>query len=166
MPSGVYKRKSIEERFWEKVDVGEPNECWNWKAVVNWNGYGSFGLNGKMVRAHRFSWWLHNGEIPKNMYVLHICIANRKCVNPRHLYLGTQQDNMNDRDRQGRQSRLSGEAHGRAKLTDEQVIEIRYRWENEIPRPTQQMLANAYETSQRNISFIVNNRRWRKERNE
>lgn len=93
-----------EERFWKKVDVRGADECWEWQGFVAPNGYGRF--DGGL--AHRFSWVLANGAIPEaNDYspfgylILHKC-DNRSCVNPNHLFLGTQQDNIQDQVAKGR----------------------------------------------------------------
>ena len=148
MPIGVYKRKSIKERFFEKVDVRELTECWTWKASVDRTGYGRFYMNGKGEMAHRASWWMHNGEIPEGMLVLHHC-DNPPCVNPTHLFLGTHQDNAIDRNNKGRNV-------GNRKLTDEEVIEIRKKY---IPwKYSTYKLASEYGVSQPQIGLIVNNK--------
>jgi hypothetical protein len=90
------------DRFWSKVDVKEPSECWEWQASGYPNGYGQFRLN-KEQYAHRVAWIITNGEMPKDMFVCHKC-DNRKCVNPKHLFLGTHQDNMRDCSKKGRVS--------------------------------------------------------------
>lgn len=78
--------------FWKKVK--KTRTCWEWTAKKVY-GYGYLGLNGKSIRAHRFSWELANGKIPPELFVLHKC-DNRKCVKPSHLFLGTQKDNIQD----------------------------------------------------------------------
>ena len=85
--------------FWKKVNIGLANECWEWKASIEAGslGYGSFGN----TLAHRASWNINKGEIPKGMQVLHRC-DNPKCVNPLHLFLGTQADNIHDCMAKGR----------------------------------------------------------------
>ena len=114
---------TIEERFWEKVDIRGPDECWNWLAGKKSNGYGTFWIKGERVcPAHRIAWELTNGEIPKGMSVLHHC-DNRLCCNPKCLFLGTHEDNMSDMCRKGRQAR--GISLGQTKLSEEQVLEIR-----------------------------------------
>jgi hypothetical protein len=88
--------ESDKERFWSKVDIKSPEECWEWKAGKTLNGYGTFRLSVKHKYAHRLAWELTNGPIPEGMSILHKC-DNRGCCNPDHLYVGTQYDNMMDR---------------------------------------------------------------------
>lgn len=131
------KRASIRQRFEAKVDrSGGPDACHLWTASVNEHGYGSMrygGENyapGKLHRAHRMALELSLGEpIPAELMVLHKC-DNPPCVNPLHLFLGTQKDNMSDAARKGRLSGRrtgapKGSQNGHAKLTDEQVLAIR-----------------------------------------
>lgn len=86
--------KTLTDRFFSKVSKGP--ECWNWTGVRvgrNRDGYGQFWMNGKRIYANRVSWILHNGEIPKGLFVLHDC-DNKSCVRPEHLHLGTTKQNM------------------------------------------------------------------------
>lgn len=96
--------KTREERFWEKVEKTE--SCWLWKGNSNKFGYGVFWI-GKPIFSHRYSWIVANvQEIPQNMFVLHRCDIPA-CVNPKHLFLGTKNDNMQDMIRKGRQKHPS-----------------------------------------------------------
>lgn len=105
--------RSIEERFWAKVDVRGPDDCWLWKAFVNPGGYGRFRFNSRQVGAHVVSWILNRGPVPNGAQVLHNCdvrysvgdITNRRCVNPAHLKLGDALQNVSDRHTRGRDAR-------------------------------------------------------------
>lgn len=116
------KARPIEERFFEKVK--KTRTCWLWTASLNSNGYGQINLNPGTGKAHRVSWEIHVGKIPKGIGVLHKC-NNPICVNPYHLYLGTQADNVRDMFESGRNPNLKGSRSGRSKITEKQAIYIR-----------------------------------------
>lgn len=90
------------ERFWLKVDRSDTNGCWEWTGTKRGYGYGAFAYQGVTVVASRFSYELHYGPIPDGMLVLHRC-DNPACVNPSHLFLGTNKDNTRDMIDKGRQ---------------------------------------------------------------
>lgn len=129
---------SVTDRFWAKVDVRQPDECWVWTAGRQPNGYGQFRLNGRSLGAHRLLWRMEHGPIPAGLYVCHHC-DNPPCVNPNHLYLGTPSRNTADAYARGRITPATGERHGSrthpealvrgsavrgAKLTEAQAREI------------------------------------------
>ena len=92
--------KPFPQRFWDKVR--ETEQCWEWQGARATNGYGHFATRtGQFVSAHRLCWMLVFGEIPEGLLVLHTC-DNRRCVNPKHLFLGTHSDNNLDMYRKGR----------------------------------------------------------------
>lgn len=150
-------KKSIEERFWEKVDKTET--CWLWTAGLSRaGGYGKFRLNGKKISAHRFSWTLFNGEIPINMHVLHSC-DTPTCVRPDHLFLGTHIDNMADRHNKGRDTPPDWRTR-RRKVSRVSVLEIKQKFGT--GEFTQKELAALYGVTPGNIWHIVRNRTWKR----
>jgi len=114
----------IQDRFWTKVDKSK--ECWEWQGGRNKQGYGMIQCDGKSAKAHRVSWELLHGKIPEGIKVLHKC-DNPPCVNPDHLFLGTQRDNMQDCSKKGRMNPKDqrGEKHACAVLTNEIVLSMR-----------------------------------------
>lgn len=121
MNSSDFTTKDI-ERFWSKVNVSDdPNACWEWTGYIL-RKYGYLNINGKNIRVHRFSYALHYGSIPNGQVIRHNC-DNPSCVNPKHLSSGTQPDNIKDKMLKNRQAQ--GERHGRSKLTEQEISEIR-----------------------------------------
>lgn len=100
---------TIEERFWKKVEIGNEDECWNWVGAIDTPKYGAFKYNGKKVNSHRMAWFLTYGEFPE-LLVLHSC-DNRKCCNPKHLFLGTHKDNVQDMISKNRVNYKKGSEH-------------------------------------------------------
>ncbi len=148
-----HRKGSFSERFWSYVDKspgqGPKGECWTWTGGTSGaDGYGTFKINAKdSMAAHRVAWELEHGPIPEGMCVLHRC-DNPPCV--RCLFLGTRNDNNQDRDRKGRSYR---------KLTIDQVRQSRIRLENGA---TLAALAHDYGVSQSLIGSIKSGRRWKR----
>jgi hypothetical protein len=160
--------RTVLERFDEKVDKsGGLRACWEWTGAKNPNGYGVFNTT-ETDYAHRASWILHRGPIPEGKYVCHSC-DNKGCVNPRHLFLGTQADNMADAGRKGKMNRDAeairrrqlGEGNSSAKLARTQVDEIRKRYAPGVI--SQASLGREFGVSQTAVSHIILDKSWRGE---
>lgn len=111
--------------FWDRVEIGEFDSCWNWTGYLIDGRYGRLGFQGRIVLAHRLAYELCFSSIPEGLDVCHVC-DNPLCCNPRHLFLGTHLDNMRDMKKKKRNT--FGERHPTAKLTEAQVTEIRSRY--------------------------------------
>jgi hypothetical protein len=174
--SDVYNPDGLKQRFDAKVDrSSHPQGCWTWTASTNDDGYGWIGVTlislgkGVVRHAHRVAYMLEHGEVPDDRKVLHGC-DNPSCVNPDHLFLGTQQDNIADMVAKGRQSGTKpgqsregwgyklGSEHRDAKLTEEDVLSIRSRYA--AGQRTQGQLAEEYGVVQTAISNIVRGKLW------
>lgn len=144
------------ERFWSKVEKGD--DCWNWTGSTN-GRYGQFHFNSDHISAHRFSYILFNGAIPEGAIVRHKC-DNPLCVNPSHLEAGTFADNTADMMSRGRGSYVAhpGEANGRAKLTVDQVNEIRATYSGRFGDAAD--LARRYGVTKTTISRILRGELW------
>lgn len=147
--------KSVEQRFWEKVDVRSSGECWFWLAYKDKKGYGQFSINRRIFRAPRVALWLKNGEWPE--VACHTC-DNPSCVNPAHLYAGTYQTNMDDCIERRRHKAAKGSASGRSKLTDAKVVEIRRRC---AAGESQRSVSRRFGVCERTVTAIVKRETWR-----
>lgn len=117
------KQRCFIDRFESKFIKKGLNECWLWMGCKNDKGYGQFRTD-RTIYSHRLSYQLYVGNIPKGLYVLHTC-DKPLCCNPQHLFLGTQKANMKDMHKKGRSIYDRGQLHPRAKLTAQEVLEIR-----------------------------------------
>lgn len=120
---------SLRRRFASKISQGDADKCWPWSAKATARyGYGRMTAGrGRYLRAHQVAWALKHGPIPEGAHVLHAC-DNPKCCNPAHLALGTHAENMADARSKGRAApppKHEGESHPGAKLTNDEVDEIR-----------------------------------------
>jgi len=138
----------IKRRFAEKVVV-QDNDCHEWQSTMHRDGYGKFWLNGGQIQAHRASYLIHCGEIPRGAWVLRKC-DNRKCVNPEHLYLGDSKQNSHDRTNRLRYGCRSG-------LTTEDVNTIRAIYGT--GRYSQTKIGVMFGVDQTHISNIVRNKK-------
>ena len=107
------------ERFWSKVDVRGPDECWLWTRRLDKDGYGSVWIHGRTLVSHRVAYVSHYDKDPKEMLVMHSCDVTG-CCNPNHLRLGTHLDNNRDRESKGRGNPVRGDAHY-SRLTPERM---------------------------------------------
>jgi len=147
------------QRFMSKVCVCDPNDCWEWQAGRDENGYGRFNYLGDNVPAQRVSYILHKGEIPFGMLVCHTC-DNPSCVNPNHLFLGTHHDNVIDMFAKGRQPQrdlIRGSAKGTNKLVEDDIYKIRELVEQGY---TNQQIADMFNVAKATISHVRTRRNW------
>lgn len=120
-----------EQRFWSRVNKDGPlhphhpdlGPCWLWTGMPTTAGYGEIGVDGVLWMAHRYAYKLVHGRLYRALFACHSCDVPA-CVNPAHIFLGKQQDNMADCARKGRIAR--GERSAKAKLTAEQVRSLRH----------------------------------------
>jgi len=135
-----------------------PKKCWEWKGALNKDGYGQIGLpKRKRLSAHRAMYLMVYGEIPKRLSVLHSC-DNRKCVNPFHLWLGTQHDNMRDAQRKGRLVAHRGEKNPNSVFTWAIVRAMRKMYAN---GKSQVAIAEKFHTRQGTIGRILRHEGWK-----
>lgn len=141
---------TVEDRFMGKIDkLTSKKGCWLWTAATFPNGYGRFWVEDKMLYAHRASYELFVELIPKGLNVLHECDV-ASCVNPDHLFLGTQSDNAID-------FFSKGLTRGNGKLISRDVVEIRRLYKNGF---IQKEIAQRFNVWQGNISSIVTGKSW------
>jgi len=163
------KYVDIKDRFWSKVDKKGEDECWLWKDAINGNGYG--GFTGVQItnnnpeyhtfssKAHRMAYIFTYGKILKGILVLHKC-DNRLCCNPKHLFLGTHQDNMEDMVKKGRSKMCSFPNNkNSAKLTIKQVKKIRFMYRME--GMSYSKLSKIFNISIAQIGRIINREKWK-----
>ncbi len=154
-----YHGLTLKERFLKHVQKTE--SCWLWISATNGKGYGMISIYNEETKqsrgrlAPRVSWEIFKGDIPKRLFVLHEC-DNPACVNPDHLFLGNQMDNLKDMIAKGRAKKrgLRGEEHNQHILTEIQVKEIRDSQEKGVD------LANRYGVVPTTISDIRKGKSW------
>lgn len=153
------------ERF--EGNILKTDTCWIWRGKPTTEGYGRIRIKGKQIKAHRLSYLIFKGSISENLLVCHSC-DNRLCVNPNHLWLGTDKDNNNDKISKGRafipegfnteSSKFLGELNGKSKLTESKILEIRNKYNSGAF--SMQEIANLYEVTRECIREIIHRRTW------
>lgn len=165
MKPNHFTRDDIPERFrirfWERVDVRGPDDCWNWTGAIA-AGYGQYSIRidrhrVRGFKANRFAYVMEHGETPGDLFVLHSC-DNPICCNPRHLWPGTPLDNMNDMHAKRRGN--YGERHHKSKLTLDQVAEIRESYIPRHPEYGQRALARKFGVYHGTIGRIIRGEFW------
>lgn len=154
------------ERFFKHVQKSDdPEGCWLWVGATDNRGYGQLHVDGRPVKAHRFSYQHHKGAIPHGLQVCHAC-DTPACVNPAHLWLGTAKDNMRDCGSKGRahyqrypEHVRRGEKHHRAKLTEAQAREIKRRFT--AGGYTHRQLAEEYGVTTNTVGMLVRGITWK-----
>jgi hypothetical protein len=144
------------EDFWKYVDILGEDDCWNWKLWKNTKGYGRWKVCKKTIFCHRHAYEISIGPIPDGYHILHHC-DNPLCCNPKHLFAGTNKDNVNDRVSKNRSADCSGELNSRAKLTNKDVVQIR-----ELCKTMRQTdIAKLYNVTRTIINSIIKKRSWK-----
>lgn len=161
-----YNSDKAIKRFWDKVKIGAPEECWEFQGgkVGSKGVYGGFSFQGTTIRAHRYSYMISKGKIPEEMLVCHTC-DNPICVNPNHLWLGDHLSNNRDRHAKGRtkinpylikkEHHARGKNHGLAKLDEDKVKSILK------DERTTRLIALDYGVHASAITQIKNRKTWR-----
>ncbi len=144
-------------RFWKKISKDGENGCWKWLNAKDKDGYGKITIQATDMRAHRLSWIIHRGHIPKNALVLHTC-DNPECTNPEHLYDGNNTNNMRDREARNRIQHRKGEDCNFSTLTSELIIKIRAM---RSAGSKQLEIANLFGISRPHVSAICSRRVWK-----
>lgn len=154
---------NVHFRLQRHIEINNITDCWEWKGSKR-NGYGRMIIGSRKdgtrrsVSAHRVSYELLYGEIPNGMEICHKC-DNPCCVNPSHLFVGTRQDNVDDRERKGRNVVFVGEEQPRSKLTKKTVKDA--RWERAYKGTTYQALANKYGVSKKTMQNAIKGVTWK-----
>lgn len=158
-----FQTMPISERIKINVTVNPISECWEWKGRKE-RGYGRTIIGSRVdgtrrtIAAHRLSYETFVGHIPEGMEVCHKC-DNPCCVNPEHLFVGTRQDNIDDREAKGRNHPPKGSNNGRSKLTESDVLSARFeRLKN---KTSYQKLAEKYGVSKRTMQNAINGKTWK-----
>lgn len=147
------------KRFNTKVDKENQGGCWIWTGAKKPSGYGNFYMRNRYYNAHRASWEIHIGPVPDGLFVLHRC-DTPSCVNPKHLFIGTPLENMQDMHKKGRSTGpyLGGELSPCAKLNREKVANIKRRLLSGEPG---REMAREFGVSEAAISSLKTGKTWK-----
>lgn len=161
--SNPYKKGGVlldkDFKFWRRIPAKRPaDKCWPWQGTLSTLGYGQFTHGkGVIIAAHRYSYEIHHGDIPTGLFVCHSC-DRPDCVNPKHLFVGTTQDNT--ADMVAKERNVWGERHHSSKLTREQVLDIRRTYvKGGVGMPT---IARRYGVNTATIYHIVHRKTWKR----
>lgn len=157
-PKRSIERESYDEDMKLKLHgkIQNANGCWEWKGFRLKTGYGKFSYKRKSYLAHRISWYLFNGPIPDYLCVCHKC-DNPPCINPEHLFLGTQVDNIQDMIKKNRRD-FKGENAPYRKLSSNQVLKIRELIQNGVK---QKEICRIFDITQGHVASIKYRRCWK-----
>lgn len=143
------------KKYYEKYVIKQES-CWDWNGIIEHTGYAKLGIRPP-VKAHRASWLIHKGKIPKGLIVCHSC-DNPKCTNPEHLWLGTHKQNTQDKIQKGRSNTPRGSQLKIAKLNEFQVLEIKKLLQDKL---TCAEISRKYGVHIKIISRIKNEETWK-----
>jgi hypothetical protein len=149
---------TVEERFWEKVDKTNPDGCWIWVGARSGNRAGLFAITKyNRIIPYRFSYELKYGKIPEGLFACHKC-DNGLCVNPDHIFIGSQTDNMRDMSEKDRSHHTHGADLHRGCLTDNDIREIRKFYHDQ--KLSTRKIAQMYGVGKTTIEQILNGITW------
>lgn len=158
------RASDIPENFWRHVN--KTPTCWLWTGATAGIGYGQFSMNGRQFRAHRVALFGIANYSTKD-FALHKCDVPL-CVNPAHLFAGTQADNVRDCVEKGRRRNVKGEMHPFSKLTEEVVIQLRERYARLpktaggfSPRHSVAALAQEFQIPYLNAKNVIQRKTWK-----
>lgn len=149
-------KKTHAEKFWEKVDVRDKDDCWIWQGRINEKGYGRLQVGSVQKYSHRYAWELSNNqEIPNGKIIMHLC-DTPLCCNPNHLSIGTQTENIADMNAKKRHCKGTDKIN--AKLNEQSVKEIRELLSNGMSPPA---IAEKFNVSRGAIHQVKKGITWR-----